>query len=239
MADTPIHSYAVLGELQAGQEILGSDTDNSTTNFSDLAFKEVSHHAYLATPASDTGAVVIDATLQSVFLIVADTGDITSITINGGRANQLRSILVRVTASGAVRNVDLSSGNLAISGAPANVDVADGSSLDLHLSRHATSGDWVGVFPALADDLGTHTGDSGIHVPAGGTTNQVLAKASATNGDTTWADAGGAEVNDLTSAVTWANVPNANITEASVTQHQAALAIRGRKSERQNHPDGR
>jgi hypothetical protein len=36
---------------------------------------------------------------------------------------------------------------------------------------------------------------------------------------------GGAEVNDLTSAVTWANVPDANITESSVTQHQAALSI--------------
>ncbi len=33
------------------------------------------------------------------------------------------------------------------------------------------------------------------------------------------------EVNDLSSAVTWANVPNANITESSVTQHQAALSI--------------
>jgi hypothetical protein len=33
------------------------------------------------------------------------------------------------------------------------------------------------------------------------------------------------ETNDLTSAVTWANVPDANITESSVTQHQAALSI--------------
>jgi hypothetical protein len=34
-----------------------------------------------------------------------------------------------------------------------------------------------------------------------------------------------AETNDLTSAVTWANVPDANITQSSVTQHQAALSI--------------
>lgn len=34
-----------------------------------------------------------------------------------------------------------------------------------------------------------------------------------------------AETNDLSSVVTWANVPDANITESSVTQHQAALAI--------------
>lgn len=34
-----------------------------------------------------------------------------------------------------------------------------------------------------------------------------------------------AEVNDLSTAVTWANVPDANITQTSVTQHQAALSI--------------
>jgi hypothetical protein len=34
-----------------------------------------------------------------------------------------------------------------------------------------------------------------------------------------------AETNDLTSAVTWTNVPDANITESSVTQHEAALSI--------------
>jgi hypothetical protein len=34
-----------------------------------------------------------------------------------------------------------------------------------------------------------------------------------------------AEINDLTAAVTWANVPNANITQTSVTQHQSAFSI--------------
>jgi hypothetical protein len=33
------------------------------------------------------------------------------------------------------------------------------------------------------------------------------------------------ETNDLTSSVIWANVPDANITQSSVTQHQAALSI--------------
>ena len=31
--------------------------------------------------------------------------------------------------------------------------------------------------------------------------------------------------NDLSTAVTWANVPDANITQSSVTQHQGALSI--------------
>ena len=34
-----------------------------------------------------------------------------------------------------------------------------------------------------------------------------------------------AETNDLSTTVTWANVPDANITESSVTQHQAAISI--------------
>lgn len=33
------------------------------------------------------------------------------------------------------------------------------------------------------------------------------------------------EANDLSATVTWANVPDANITQSSVTQHQAALSI--------------
>jgi len=33
------------------------------------------------------------------------------------------------------------------------------------------------------------------------------------------------EANDLTSSVTWANVPNDNITESSVTQHSGALRL--------------
>ena len=33
------------------------------------------------------------------------------------------------------------------------------------------------------------------------------------------------ETNDLTASVTWANVPDANITQTSVTQHQAALSL--------------
>ena len=35
----------------------------------------------------------------------------------------------------------------------------------------------------------------------------------------------GAEINDLSVVVTWTNVPDANITEGSVTQHEAALTI--------------
>lgn len=35
--------------------------------------------------------------------------------------------------------------------------------------------------------------------------------------------AGSAEVNDLSAVVTWANVPDANVTESSITQHETAI----------------
>jgi hypothetical protein len=36
---------------------------------------------------------------------------------------------------------------------------------------------------------------------------------------------GASEINDLTAAVTWANIPDANVPASAVTQHQAALSI--------------
>ena len=59
---------------------------------------------------------------------------------------------------------------------------------------------------------------------AGLTAGWVLSADTATTAS--WkAPTGGSEVNDLTASVTWDNVPNANITEGSVTQHQAALSV--------------
>lgn len=55
---------------------------------------------------------------------------------------------------------------------------------------------------------------------SGLTTGWVLKADSATTAS--W-QAEAAEVNDLSAAVTWANVPDANITESSVTQHSAAI----------------
>ena len=60
-------------------------------------------------------------------------------------------------------------------------------------------------------------------VKSGGTSSQFL-KADGSVDSSTYLTSF-TETNDLSSAVTWANVPNANITESSVTQHQAALSI--------------
>jgi hypothetical protein len=81
------------------------------------------------------------------------------------------------------------------------------------------------------------TGNGGTGLTAIGTANQVLAVNSGATGlefqtisitESQISDLQSyltAEVNDLSSSVTWANVPDGNITESSVTQHQAALSI--------------
>ena len=81
------------------------------------------------------------------------------------------------------------------------------------------------------------TGNGGTGLSAIGTANQVLAvntgatalefqTISITESQITDLQSYlTAESNDLSSSVTWANVPDANITQSSVTQHQAALSI--------------
>jgi len=81
------------------------------------------------------------------------------------------------------------------------------------------------------------TGNGGTGLTSIGTANQVLAVNSGATGlefqtisitESQISDLQSyltAEVNDLSSSVTWANVPDANITQSSVTQHQAALSI--------------
>ncbi|MEK0324690.1 MAG: hypothetical protein QQN63_03205, partial [Nitrosopumilus sp.] len=44
------------------------------------------------------------------------------------------------------------------------------------------------------------------------------------------------EVNDLTAAVTWADIPNTNVPQSAVTQHEAALTITEAQISDLNHP---
>lgn len=74
----------------------------------------------------------------------------------------------------------------------------------------------------VSGTLGTANGGTGLTTI--GTANQVLAVNSGATA-LEFQTLSLTEVNDLTASVTWANVPNANITQSSVTQHQAALSI--------------
>ena len=94
---------------------------------------------------------------------------------------------------------------------------------------------WVASFVTLGGALLATNNLSDLDNAATARTNLGLGTA-ATTASTNYATAAqGAladsalqsftETNDLTAAVTWANVPDANITQSSVTQHQAALSI--------------
>jgi len=95
-----------------------------------------------------------------------------------------------------------------------------GGSLDVNgQSIVSVSGGNIAITP---DTTGSVILD-GLNWPqVDGTANYVLETDGA--GQLAWvAQSAAAESNDLTAAVTWANVPDANITQSSVTQHEAAI----------------
>jgi len=119
------------------------------------------------------------------------------------------------------------------------------SSTDTLTNKSGNISQWTndaGYLTAETNDLtnvsGTlGTGNGGTGLSAIGTANQVLAVNTGATAlefqtisitESQISDLQSyltAETNDLSAAVTWANVPDANITQSSVTQHQAALSI--------------
>jgi len=81
----------------------------------------------------------------------------------------------------------------------------------------------VALLPALATN-----GSKLVSVNSGATDIEYIATSTLSITESQISDLQSyltAETNDLSAAVTWANVPDVNITQSSVTQHQAALSI--------------
>ena len=81
----------------------------------------------------------------------------------------------------------------------------------------------VALLPALATN-----GSKLVSVNSGATDIEYIATSTLSITESQISDLQSyltAETNDLSAAVVWANVPDANITQSSVTQHQAALSI--------------
>ena len=81
----------------------------------------------------------------------------------------------------------------------------------------------VALLPALATN-----GSKLVSVNSGATDIEYIATSTLSITESQISDLQSyltAETNDLSSSVTWTNVPDANITQSSVTQHQAALSI--------------
>jgi len=117
-----------------------------------------------------------------------------------------------------------------------DVDAVAGAGDDgkiLYYDHASTSFKWKTESGALADTDGLPEGSSNLYYTDARADARIVAAGSA-NWNTAfgWGDHSTAgyltsftETNDLSSAVTWANVPDVNITSSSVVQHQANLTI--------------
>jgi hypothetical protein len=127
-------------------------------------------------------------------------------------------------------NVNIT-GNVVLSGTVDGRDVAaDGTKLDgIEASADVTDTANVTAAGALMDSEVTNLAQVKAFSSADYATAAQGTKADTAHGWGNHATAGYltsfTETNDLSTAVTWANVPDANITESSVTQHQAALSV--------------
>ena len=91
---------------------------------------------------------------------------------------------------------------------------------DIIQIRRDTASNWTSANPTLAQgEMGYETDTDKVKIGDGSTAWTSLGYVIDTGSYLT------SESNDLTASVTWANVPDANITQSSVTQHQAALSI--------------
>ena len=153
-----------------------------------------------------------DTEWASSGVTVADIGDITNVTITAvGNGETL------VYSGGAWINQTLAEAGIAAAvhvhaaGDITSGTFADALVAETNVTQHEAA---LTITESQISDLGTYLTDA----PSNG--NEYVRK------DGAWAvNSGGAESNDLTSAVTWANIPDANVPESAVTQHQAALSI--------------
>jgi len=116
-------------------------------------------------------------------------------------------------------------------------DGYDNSDVDTHLNTStATTGEVLSWNGADYDWVAQSGGGGGIALTDLSVTSNAAGSAALTYDNTTGVFSytppdlssyltSYTETNDLTAAVTWANVPDTNITQSSVTQHQAALSI--------------
>src|SRR5210317_1297279 len=119
------------------------------------------------------------------------------------------------------------------------IGVVDGGTGAVTFSAGILTADGTNAFTTITAPSGTIVGTSDTQTLTNKTINSASNTITITESNIS--DLGSyltTEGNDLTSAVTWANVPNANITESSVTQHQAALSITESQISDLNHFSG-
>ena len=209
----------------------------------------------LPVSSGGTGSTTASAARTALGLGTISTQDSDAVTITGGNISGIVDLAIADGGTGAssvsAARTNLGLGALATQDTITESQISDlqsyitASSTDTLTNKSGNISQWTndaGYLTAETNDLsnvsGTlGTGNGGTGLTVIGTANQVLAvNAGATAlefqtisiTESQISDLQSyltAETNDLSAAVTWANVPDANITQSSVTQHQAALSI--------------
>src|SRR6056300_648927 len=123
----------------------------------------------------------------------------------------------------------VTSGDVAINDATSSAKgIASFNSTDFTVTSGAVTVNAERIEDITAAQLvtnGSHTRITATYDDAGDGAIDLVVDNNLANYDNSSSGFLTAETNDLSAAVVWANVPNANITQGSVTQHQAALSI--------------
>jgi len=163
---------------------------------------------------------------SNVSAFTNDSGYLTSETTTTLTADSVNQKLVYTDETGTANDVSLSWAVDDTNLARITSGTVDGGTGVATFTRDDATNFTVD-FSALFDDTNLTRITSGSF--DSGTGDLTLTRSDATTAATISLDGryltSYTETNDLTSAVTWANVPTANIVEQAVTQHQAALSI--------------
>lgn len=209
----------------------------------------------LPVSSGGTGSTTASAARTALGLGTIVTQDSDDVTITGGNISGIVDLAIADGGTGAssvsAARTNLGLGTLATQDTITESQISDlgayitASSTDTLTNKSGNISQWTndsGYLTAETNDLSNVSGtlgtaNGGTGLTAIGTANQVLAVNSGATAlefqtisitESQISDLQSyltAETNDLTSAVTWANVPDANVTQSSVTQHQAALSI--------------
>tara|TARA_B100001778_G_scaffold334912_2_gene348981 strand:- start:603 stop:4337 length:3735 start_codon:yes stop_codon:yes gene_type:complete len=188
------------------------DTGGSGLHIGDCALDASSAYAGIKHSDHGTSDYMMISNGVTTFLSAVNNG---AVILRGGGNDSNSEIQVKDVGVGGV--------GITFNEQGADRDVRMEGVSNTNLFRLDASTDRIGIgtgTPASTLDVdGTLTATT--LVKSGGTSSQFL-KADGSVDSSTYLTA---ETNDLSAAVTWANVPDANITQGSVTQHQAALSI--------------